>query len=262
MYLILRGMIFADERQLCVGDPVQLPATVLSRRATFFGLSQSLHDRLMYACKYNHVMLNVQYRMRPDISSFPSAQFYNSQIVDGNNVLSPCYAGQISLLDGNPYAFLSINGKEEKGAGGSSRNQAEACCVLDLIKKLKSSSLRKYIKDWSVASRIRVITFYQAQVALIKQLLSKHNLSEMVVATVDSSQGCEADIVILSFVRTAAAGFLRDDRRMNVALTRAKYQLICVGNVDALTRMSGISGTVEEVLKDARSRRVVQQYQY
>ena len=174
---------------------------------------------------------------------------------------SPSHMGSISLLNGNPYTFLSVNGSEEKGFGGSSRNQAEAGCVVDLIKKLKSSSLRKNIKDWSVASRIRVITFYQAQVALIKQLLSKHNVGEVVVATVDSSQGCEAGIVILSFVRTATAGFLRDDRRMNVALTRAKHQLICVGNVDAMTRMGGISGTVEEMLEDALSRRVVQQYQ-
>ncbi|OEU17912.1 hypothetical protein FRACYDRAFT_164706, partial [Fragilariopsis cylindrus CCMP1102] len=82
------------------------------------------------------------------------------------------------------------------------------------------------------SDKIRIITFYSAQVATLKQMLHKEGgMSNVLVATVDSSQGCEADIVILSFVRTSNnAGFLKDNRRMNVALTRAKYKLICLGN--------------------------------
>jgi superfamily I DNA and/or RNA helicase len=89
------------------------------------------------------------------------------------------------------------------------------------------------------------------------------------VATVDSSQGCEADTVIVSFVRSPntknagnemirhTAGFLTDDRRMNVALTRAKYQLVCVGNIHGMVRMEG-AVTLQELSANARDREVIQ----
>jgi hypothetical protein len=74
-------------RLLVVGDPVQLPATVLSRAAERLGLAQSLHERLMYDLNWDHIILDVQYRMMPEISKFPSARFYGSKIVDGENVI-------------------------------------------------------------------------------------------------------------------------------------------------------------------------------
>jgi len=74
-------------RLLVVGDPMQLPATVLSRAAERLGLAQSLHERLMYELKWDHIMLDVQYRMMPEISKFPSARFYGSKIVNGKNVM-------------------------------------------------------------------------------------------------------------------------------------------------------------------------------
>ncbi|EEC46798.1 predicted protein, partial [Phaeodactylum tricornutum CCAP 1055/1] len=67
-------------RLLCVGDPKQLPATLLSRKAVDLGLSKSLQERLMYDCKQQHIMLDVQYRMNPQISSFPSRCFYEDKI--------------------------------------------------------------------------------------------------------------------------------------------------------------------------------------
>jgi hypothetical protein len=74
-------------RLLVVGDPMQLPATVLSRLAGRLGLTQSLHERLMYELNWDHIMLDVQYRMMPEISKFPSARFYGSKIVNGENVI-------------------------------------------------------------------------------------------------------------------------------------------------------------------------------
>ena len=71
-------------RLLIVGDPKQLPSTVLSDRAKGFGLDVSLQERLMIHCSYDFTMLNVQYRMHPEISSFPSRRFYNSQLRDGD----------------------------------------------------------------------------------------------------------------------------------------------------------------------------------
>lgn len=73
-------------RLLAVGDPMQLPACVLSRSAERFGLAKSLHERLMYDLGCDHIMLDVQYRMRPEISEFPSGRFYGGKIANGENV--------------------------------------------------------------------------------------------------------------------------------------------------------------------------------
>lgn len=76
----------SPNRLLVVGDPMQLPATVLSRSAERLGLGKSLHERLMYDLGCDHIMLDVQYRMRPEISQFPSARFYQGKIANGVNV--------------------------------------------------------------------------------------------------------------------------------------------------------------------------------
>jgi len=76
----------SPKRLLIVGDPMQLPATVLSQRAERLGLSKSLHERLMYTCGHEHVMLGVQYRMKPEISLFPAHRFYQGKLENGENV--------------------------------------------------------------------------------------------------------------------------------------------------------------------------------
>lgn len=255
----------SPKRLLCVGDPLQLPATVLSRRAIDLGLAQSLHERLMYHCNFDHVMLDVQYRMNPEISAFPSLRFYDSKIRNGSNVQRPDHRNGPLLLDSRPYIFVNTKGAEEHAASGSYRNHAEAKTVVELVRDLRGQSTTS-ATPWHSADRIRVITFYQGQVGLIKHLLRDQGFGEkVVVATVDSSQGCEADIVLVSFVRSphqaglgarVAAGFLTDDRRVNVALTRARYQLICIGNADGLAQIDGAE-TINRLAKDAMARQVV-----
>jgi superfamily I DNA and/or RNA helicase len=270
-------------RLLAVGDPLQLPATVLSRRAIELGLSKSLHERLMYDCKYDHVMLNVQYRMHHEISSFPSQRFYENNIWNGSNVTSLEYEKGALLLNRQPYIFLQVEGREEQGFGGSYQNQMEAEMIVELISALQELTEASSSGEWCGSDRIRVITFYQAQVACIQKCLDEHGLGDagVVVATVDSSQGCEADIVLISFVRSPcnkggdvdddeswsgmsssadvrlhSAGFLNDDRRMNVALTRAKYQLICVGNVRNFHRLPNAT-TLHLLAQDAEERGII-----
>eukprot|EP00977_Amphora_coffeiformis_P004642 scaffold1000_cov166-Amphora_coffeaeformis.AAC.32 len=255
------------KRLLCVGDPLQLPATVLSRRAIDLGLSQSLHERLMYHCDFDHVMLDVQYRMNPEISCFPSQNFYDSKIQDGPNVEAMDYRKPPFVLDGRPYIFVNAIGGEEQGAGGSYRNLAEAKTIVFLVEQLRDRALSSNKPGpWHSTDRIRIITFYQGQVGLLKRLLRDRGFGDkVVVATVDSSQGCEADIVLVSFVRSprrdgsdarGSAGFLTDDRRMNVALTRARYQLVCVGNVNGLANISG-ADTINSLAQNAQERQVV-----
>lgn len=139
------------------------------------------------------------------------------------------YLGKARLLNGQTYSFLQVTGFEKQAQSGSFENQAEAHVVVELVQELQQNSHRNCVPGkWHSADRIRIITFYQAQVFLIKRLLFNRRLHDVVVATVDSSQGCEADIVIVSFVRShgshgkSSVGFLTDDRRMNVAITRGK----------------------------------------
>lgn len=169
-----------------------------------------------------------------------------------NLLTSPSYHNPLSsILDGRPYTFLQVDGVEKQVSNGSYQNPAEAFAVIQLIKQLREAAVHNPAlrNSWHGAERLRVITFYQAQVSLIKTMCNDAFGPHVVVATVDSSQGCEADIVIVSFVRdgrTNKSGFLSDDRRMNVALTRAKYQLICVGNARG---MAGMDGEAELTLK-------------
>jgi superfamily I DNA and/or RNA helicase len=250
-------------RLLVVGDPLQLPATVLSRRATELGLTKSLHERLMYDCGYEHVMLEVQYRMNPEISAFPSMRFYKSKISNGGNVQSGEYQSGPILLDQCPYTFLQVDGLEEQSSNFSFHNRIEAVKVVELVTDLRRIT-GHVDPNWHSSERIRVITFYQSQVTLIKRLLREKGLGDkIVVATVDSSQGCEADIVLISFVRSQRedvnrhnAGFLSDDRRMNVALTRAKFQLICIGNIRGFSKMVGVE-TMHMLAANARERNIV-----
>lgn len=256
-------------RVLLVGDPLQLPATILSRKAATLGLAKSLQERLMLECGHPHVMLNIQYRMKPDIARFPSSRFYDSKLLNGSNVVGPSYGidnrhnGRARvLLGGRPYTFLQVAGVEEQGVGGSYRNPAEAQVVVDLLTHLRD----EHDKDWMSDHRIRVITYYQAQVALLKRLFRQHNLADVVVATVDSSQGCESDMVLVSLVRSTSTskgaagkvGFLSDDRRVNVSLTRARYQLVCIGNARQLQTCS--SETIRQLAIDAHERGCVLPY--
>eukprot|EP00979_Chaetoceros_neogracilis_P003732 scaffold656_cov271-Chaetoceros_neogracile.AAC.42 len=71
------------------GDPKQLSASVTSQRSADFGLDKSMLDRLMFVCDKEHMMLDVQYRMSPAISAFPSSIFYNNKLRNGQNVSSP-----------------------------------------------------------------------------------------------------------------------------------------------------------------------------
>ena len=208
-------------------------------------------------------MLNVQYRMKPEISDFPSKQFYNGKLTNGDNVQRADY-GLFASCGGDgtrtrtttttnnkknklleltpPWCFFQVNGTERRSPFGSYFNIDECFATIAILRTIRkrnqdvrttnsSSSCR-----WWTSDKVRVITFYSAQVETLKRMLRKENdgrgMSNVVVSTVDSSQGCEADIIILSFVRTSKnGGFLNDDRRMNVALTRAKYKLICLGNI-------------------------------
>jgi len=256
------------DRMLAVGDPKQLPATLMSRYAIDCGLDRSLIGRLMFDCSHEYTMLDKQYRMRPEIRSLPSKMFYEGRIKDGDNVLSPDYRGKISILEGKPYSFLQVQGSEEKSAGHSYYNIKEAHAVIEIVRSIcrVSKEINGDGTPWYTQDKVRIITFYKGQVLCIRQLLNNNGFGKVTCATVDSSQGCEADIVIISFVRsnhrigmTHRAGFLQDERRINVALTRAKFQLICIGDAINTLSTSGVP-VLKSIVDDAGKRGILSEF--
>lgn len=192
------------------------------------------------------VRLRYQHRMHPDISEFPRMRIYarDKLLQDPPGMANerpfayPRFAGRS--------IFLDVRGLETPSP---IRNEAEARVILDEIGKLaKWASSTQRDEPWSVA----ILTFYRGQERCIRdklRTLTKSWLSRYFIVkerdrvllkielcTVDRYQGHEADIVFLSFTRTNRPGFLNSPNRLNVGLTRARYQLVLVGHWPFLAR--------------------------
>lgn len=213
-----------------VGDHRQLPPTVISRRAENGGLRRSLFERLV-AMGIEPMLLDTQYRMHPAISDFPNRTFYEGRLVDG---ITPAERPNPAGLLWNdwevPMAFLPVNGDELLSPDGASKeNPAEAGWVAKILENLLQAG------DLEEAD-IGIITPYAGQVRAIRDALPERNDS-VEVHTVDGYQGREKEVIIFSCVRSnsdGTVGFLSDERRLNVALTRAKRGLIVIGDPDTL----------------------------
>jgi superfamily I DNA and/or RNA helicase len=216
-------------------------------------------QRLMGGCSYPALLLDTQYRMNPNISKFPNKIFYKSLLKDSQKVIERAHFLANDRVNNNYYDEIKNNNKlikkrinkypflnhysfidcdiglEKNGGrtGKSLSNPLEAIFVIKLIKFLRDQCNLK-IKD---SNSLCVISFYAAQVNLIQSKLNKEGIGDVRVVSVDSCQGSEADCIIISFVRSnlhKTVGFLKDYRRLNVALTRAKRLLISVGSAATL----------------------------
>jgi superfamily I DNA and/or RNA helicase len=145
-------------RLLMVGDPKQLPATIMSPKASKFGLERSLLDRLMNDFNDDHIMLDVQYRMKPCISAFPNTAFYNEMLQNSTKVCHRLYHGKIELEGKSSYAFVNVIGEEQRNSNGSYYNISEATAIVNILKQIKG--VNRFGNDI-----IRIITFYQGQVS-------------------------------------------------------------------------------------------------
>ncbi|KAJ8716059.1 hypothetical protein PYW08_013344 [Mythimna loreyi] len=214
-------------RLTLIGDPQQLPGFICSQRAKKHGLNESLFSRLSscsetWAGSSPIVLLNQQYRMHPDIADYPSRAFYDGKILN-----MPPKRPDIDLP---PYNIISIS-SGDKGQGASGANEMEAWGVSRLVLALHAA-LR------TAGLRLAVITPYNAHKDLIKRHLRNLQLSEgqVEVNTVDSFQGQERDVVVVSLARSHGVGFLTDAGRMNVMLTRARHSLLICLNHNALLK--------------------------
>lgn len=221
-------LLFKPDQVIMVGDHYQLGPVIKCKQAEDVGLGNSLFQRMIDLGRPAH-MLQFQYRMHPLISDFPCKVFYDGLLKDGIKA-SDRYHEKCNLdwPSGKPVFFYHVESPEEISSSGKSYlNRKEAEIVVKLVNQI------------GIEADIGVITFYDAQRVTILNYLKDKNLPKLEVASVDSFQGREKDYIILSCVRSSnkgGVGFLGNYRRLNVAITRAKYGLIICGNVDTLLR--------------------------
>ncbi|KAF8020981.1 hypothetical protein BT93_G1408 [Corymbia citriodora subsp. variegata] len=240
---------------ILVGDERQLPAMVKSKVSNRAGFGRSLFERLS-SLGYSRQLLNMQYRMHPSISLFPTSNFYQNQILDGPNVKSKSYRkSHLPWPMFGPYSFINIpDGREQIDDDGCSlRNPVEVEVISRIVRNL--------YRAWDGSEEdltVGVMSPYAAQVAAVQAKLGKRyeNIRGFMVKvkSVDGFQGGEEDIVIISTVRSnsrGTIGFLSNSKRTNVALTRARYCLWILGNGRTLTKSKSVW---EALVDDARSR--------
>ncbi|KAL1308307.1 hypothetical protein HN51_050243 [Arachis hypogaea] len=243
------------QHAVLIGDERQLPALVKSKIAEKAEFGRSLFERLVLLGKERH-MLNIQYRMHPSISKFPSEEFYDKQLADASIVKLTSYNKQ--FLKGKmygSYSFINISrGKEQSNHDHSLKNIAEAAAVSEIIQRLRKECLTRRKKV-----SIGIISPYNGQVheiqKTIKQYISDSDPNFSVsVRSVDGFQGGEEDIIIISTVRSNGVGnigFLSNRQRTNVALTRARYCLWILGNASTLINRNNVW---RELVLDAKER--------
>ncbi|KAL7748690.1 DEAD-box type RNA helicase [Sorochytrium milnesiophthora] len=228
---------YGCKKCVLVGDPNQLPPTVVSQLAQEYMYEQSLFVRVQAQSPNAVHLLSIQYRMHPEISHFPSKIFYDSRLEDGVTREQQTVAWHRHDMFG-PFRFFNVyEGKERSSRVGHSLfNVTEVELIVDFVRHLCHHN-----PDINFTSRIGVITPYKQQLRELRnhfiRRFGRQVLESIDVNTIDGFQGQEKDIIILSCVRAGedkGIGFLSDVRRMNVGLTRARHSLFIFGHSESL----------------------------
>ena len=237
-------------RVILAGDHCQLPPTVKSLAALKAGLGKTLMERIVEMHPEAVTLLKIQYRMNDEIMRFSSNYFYGGQVESAPQVK---YRGILDLdipMEWINTADFSENSedsgspfKEEFiGESFGRINKEEAELTLNTLQQYFERIGKQRLLEERID--VGIISPYRAQVQYLRRLLMKREYfkpfrRQISVNTVDGFQGQERDIIVISMVRAndeGQIGFLRDLRRMNVAITRARMKLIILGDVPTLTR--------------------------
>ena len=258
-------------RVILAGDHCQLPPTVKSIAALRAGLGKTLMERIAENKPEVVTLLKIQYRMNEEIMRFSSDWFYGGQVesapqIKYRSILD--YDHPITWIDtSNEENQITIEGEDapEDSASTSSSstanqnsdlnfkeqfvgesfgriNKAEAeLTLLTLAEYFTKIGKQRVLGD---SIDVGIISPYRAQVQYLKKLIKKYEFFKpyrrlISVNTVDGFQGQERDVILISLVRSndeGQIGFLKDLRRMNVAMTRARMKLIILGNKDTMTK--------------------------
>ena len=214
-------------RFILAGDHKQLPPTIISDRAG--ELEKTLFEELIKLYPFKSQLLNVQYRMNSLLMKFPNEEFYN------NNLKSDSSVDEININD-----ILSSNKNEEvmlfidtsKVIDNEENHLKDSKSIINEVEaEIAIKTANNYLNNGIEEEDIGIISPYADQVKIIQ------NQTPVEVKTVDGFQGREKEIIIISTVRSnnnGNIGFLKDLRRLNVAITRAKRKLIIIGNKNTL----------------------------
>ena len=259
-------------RVILAGDHCQLPPTVKSIAALRAGLGKTLMERIAENKPEVVTLLKIQYRMNDEIMRFSSDWFYGGKVesapqIKYRSVLD--YDHPITWIDtSNEENQITIEGEDapEDSASTSSSvsaanqnsdlnfkeqfvgesfgriNKAEAELTLLTLAEYFTKISKQRVLSESID--VGIISPYRAQVQYLKKLIKKYEFFKpyrrlISVNTVDGFQGQERDVILISLVRSndeGQIGFLKDLRRMNVAMTRARMKLIILGNKDTMTK--------------------------
>ena len=236
-------------RVILAGDHCQLPPTVKSFAALKAGLGKTLMERIVDNKPEVVTLLKMQYRMNEEIMRFSSDWFYGNQVESAPEVkfrsildldipMTWVDTSQFQLPENEESLF-----KEQfVGESFGRINKAEAELTLMALENYFGKIGKQRILDERID--VGVISPYRAQVQYLRRLLKKKDFFKpyrhlISVNTVDGFQGQERDVILISLVRAndeGQIGFLRDLRRMNVAITRARMKLIILGDASTMTR--------------------------
>lgn len=259
-------------RVILAGDHCQLPPTVKSIAALRAGLGKTLMERIAENKPEVVTLLKIQYRMNDEIMRFSSDWFYGGKVesapqIKYRSVLD--YDHPITWIDtSNEENQITIEGEDapEDSASTSSSvsaanqnsdlnfkeqfvgesfgriNKAEAELTLLTLAEYFTKIGKQRVLSESID--VGIISPYRAQVQYLKKLIKKYEFFKpyrrlISVNTVDGFQGQERDVILISLVRSndeGQIGFLKDLRRMNVAMTRARMKLIILGNKNTMTK--------------------------
>lgn len=229
-------------RVILAGDHCQLPPTVKSIAALKAGLGKTLMERIVDSKPEVVTLLDTQYRMNEEIMRFSSSWFY-----DGKVKAAPITVHRGILDYDTPIEWVDDVANDDETVGETfvgetfgRINKVEARQVMELLQSYFEKIGKQRILDESID--VGIISPYRAQVQYLRHLIKKETFFKpfrhlLSVNTVDGFQGQERDIIIVSLVRSnndGQIGFLRDLRRMNVAMTRARSKLIIIGDHETL----------------------------
>ncbi|MDD7047165.1 MAG: AAA domain-containing protein [Prevotella sp.] len=228
-------------RVVLAGDHCQLPPTVKSFAALKAGLGKTLMERIVENKPEVVTLLQVQYRMNEQIMHFSSNYFYDGKVESAPQIKHR------GILDyDTPMVWVDtseMDCKEEFiGESFGRVNKTEAELTLDQLEQYFTKIGKQRVLEERID--VGVISPYRAQVQYLRRLIHKREFFKpyrqlITVNTVDGFQGQERDVILISLVRAndeGQIGFLRDLRRMNVAITRARMKVIILGDAQTMTR--------------------------
>ena len=225
-------------RFILAGDHKQLPPTIISDRAG--ELEKTLFEELIKLYPFKSQLLNVQYRMNSLLMKFPNEEFYNNHLKSDSSV-DEITLDDLLGVDNNEEPFLFIDTSKVDGYGEKHLKDSKSI-VNELESKVAVSLANDYLNAGVCEEDIGIISPYADQVKIIQEQ------TPVEVKTVDGFQGREKEIIIISTVRSnnnGNIGFLKDLRRLNVAITRAKRKLIIIGNKETLKTNPTYSRLIE-----------------